>query len=327
MTFRSRSQTAGRLLTGIFGLLLLAVTLTWQNAAIGEVVRVKTSATAQVSPSRPRHTADFQACIVVEPYSPATSAAINCGSEISVSATAQLEPRRLPQTKVAPAVFRIGFTSTAADGSTPELSRIELDISHNVELHTVGLPSCSFAELYSTVTSPVHSCAKSLIGRGIVDSEIALPGKAPVAVNGHLTAFYVKRKEGAFVLARVRTGQPLPLIYVIPFKVAKESGAFGTSLTVRRMWDIHGICIKPNCFSPYTLKGIYSRISKFELSLHRSFRRRSEKDSFLNARCPEEGLFSLAGISLSYGSPPMTGTVLRNCQIDRATRHQHPESG
>jgi len=328
VTFRRRSRTAARRLIGTLGLLLLAVTLIWQNAAIGEVVRVNkgsTSTTAQLPPSRPPHTANFQPCVVAGPYSAATSTGTSCESEISVSATARLAPRRLPQTEAAPAVLRIGFTSKAADGSVPELSRIELDISHNVQLHTVGLPSCSFAELYSTVTSPGHSCAKSLVGRGIVDSEIVPPGKAPVAVNGHLTAFYVKRKEGAFVLARVRTGKPLPLIYVIPFKVAKESGTFGTSLTVRRMQEIHGICIKPNCFSPYTLKGIYSRISKFELSLHRRFRRRSEKDSFLNARCPEEAeaLFSLAGISLSYGGPAMTGTVLRNCRIDRAARHQH----
>jgi hypothetical protein len=327
VTFSGRSRTAGRLLIGTLGLLLLAVTLIWQNAAIGEVVRVKTSATAHLPLSRPPHTANFQTCIVAEPHSAAASAGTNCGSEISVSAIAQLDPRRLPQTEAAPAVLRIGFTSKAADGSTPELSRIELDVSHNVELHTVGLPSCSFAELYSTVTNPAHSCAKSLIGRGIDDSEIALPGKAPVAVNGHLTAFYVKRKEGAFVLARVRTGPPLPLIYVIPFKVVKESGAFGTSLTARRMWDIHGICTKPNCFSPYTLKGIYSRISKFEISLHRHFRRRSEKDSFLNARCPEEALFSLAGISLSYGGPVMTGTVLRKCRIDRAAGTSIPDLG
>jgi len=290
-------------LIGVLGLLLLAVTLIWQNTAIGE--------------------ANFQACVVAGPYAAATSASTNCGSEISVSATAQLEPRRLPQTEAAPAVLRIGFTSKATDGSTPALSRIELDISHNVELHTIGLPSCSFAELYSTVANPFQSCAKSLIGRGIADSEIALPGKAPVAVSGHLAAFYVKRKEGGFVLVRVKTGQPLPLIYVIPFKIAKGRGSFGTSLTVRRMLDIQGICIKPNCFSPYTLKGIYSRISRFELSLHGRFRRRSENDSFLNARCPEETLFPLAGISLSYGGPAIAGTVMRNCRIDQATQHKH----
>jgi hypothetical protein len=326
VTFRGRSRTAGRRrLVGTLGLLLLAVTLIWHNDAIGEVVRGNegsTSATAQLTPSRPPHTANFQTCLVAESYSAAISAGTSCGSEISVSAMARLTPSSLPRA-AAPASLRIGFTSKAADGSAPELSRIELDISHNVELHTAGLPSCSFAELYSSTTSPGRSCAKSLVGRGIVNSEVALPGKSPVAVKGHLSAFYVKRKEGRFVLAHVRTGAPLPLIYVIPFKVAKESGAFGTSLTVRRMQDIHGICIKPNCFSPYTLKGIYSHISKFELSLHRRFRHRTERDSFLNARCPEQARFSLAGISLSYGGPPMTGTVLGNCRIDRGNWRQH----
>jgi len=120
-------------------------------------------------------------------------------------------------------------------------------------------------------------------------------------------------------MARVRTGAPLPLIYVIPFKIAKGPGAFGTSLVVRRMRAITGICIHPNCFSPYTLKGVYSRISKLQLSLHRRFHHDSTKESFLSARCPARSgvAIPLASVSLDYGSTAMGATVFNDCVVDR----------
>lgn len=219
--------------------------------------------------------------------------------------------------------MRIGFTSKAADGTVPELSRIEFDISRNVELHTAGLPSCSSAELYSNVAGPGHSCSKSFVGRGIVDSEIVRPGEEPVSVQGHLSAFYTVRKEGRFILARVKTGAALPLVYVIPFKIGEGHGVFGTTLVVRRMQEITGVCASPGCFSPYTLKGIYSRISKLEFSLHRRFRHGSTRESFLNARCPakSKALRLLVGMSLSYDPLPATHIgVFDDCQAEQRNR-------
>jgi hypothetical protein len=97
--------------------------------------------------------------------------------DLSVSASARLNPNELPRSATAPTSLQLGFTSEAADGSVPELSRIEFDVSRNIEIHTAGIPSCSFAQLYPSVTSPGHSCAKSLVGRGVVNSEVAFRGK------------------------------------------------------------------------------------------------------------------------------------------------------
>src|SRR5260221_9185181 len=210
--------------------------------------------------------------------------------ELAMSASGEITPIRLARSKAAPATLRLGFTSEALNSpATPELSRIVLDISRNVELHTAGLPSCSFKELYSGRASPGHSCAKSLVGHGIVDSEIMLPGKPPAKVQGHLSAFYVLRKGERRILAPVTTGAPLPFIYVIAFDMTSDRGAFGTRLVVQRMANILGVCIHPNCFSPYTLKGVYSRISKLEPSLQRRVPHGGERDSFVSARCPAPG--------------------------------------
>jgi hypothetical protein len=251
--------------------------------------------------------------------------ALTVGDVISgepvMSASAEITPIKLPRSNPAPARLRLGFTSEALDGSaTPELSRVEIDLGPSLQLHTTGLPSCSFAQIYSVAESPGHSCAKSLVGKGTVDSEIDLPGRSPAKVEGQLSAFYVARKEESLILARVITGEPMPLIYVIPFKITRRPGAFGTGLLVRRMHVIQGICIHPHCFSPYTLKGVYSRISKLELSLHRRFADAGRSDSFISAQCPapgkrREATFPITKVSLDYASgQSLAATVERRCR-------------
>jgi hypothetical protein len=244
------------------------------------------------------------------------------GETLAMSASAEISPNWLPRSKVAPVALRLGFASEAPNGTpTPELSRIEIAIGRDIELHTTGLSSCSFAELYSRDTRPGHSCAKSLVGHGVVDSEIALPDKPSVSVEGHLLAFNVLKNGQHLILARVRTGAPLPLIYVIPFTIEQGDGVFGTELVVRKMRRILGICIHPNCFSPYTLKGIYSHISKLGLSLNRRFVHDGKADSFINARCParQRGpnmALPLMRTRLTYSDGTvLSGNVLRPCKV------------
>jgi hypothetical protein len=205
----------------------------------------------------------------------------------------------------------VGFTSEALNNpTTPELSRIEFEISHNVTLQTSGLPSCPLAMLYSTTASARQTCAGSFVGHGSVTSEVTLPGQAPATINGHLLAFYAFAQGQPRILAQVTSGDPLPLTYVIPFQIAKAHGAFGTSLVVPQMSNIAGICARghPNCFAqPYTLKGVYGNISNFDLSLHRLFAHAGKRESFVSADCPacgnrSEAVFPLVKVGLSYAS-------------------------
>jgi hypothetical protein len=263
-------------------------------------------------------------CLLVQSTSPA--AVTTLMPKAVVGASAETTPAKLPRSGAVPITLRAGFTSEATENpTTPELSRIVLEFGRSVKFQTAGLPSCSFAELFSRSASPGHSCAKSRVGSGMVASEITLPGRSPAKVEGHLSAFYVFRDGERRILARVRTGAPLPLMYVIPFKIASGQGVFGTSLTVRRMRVIHGICTHPNCFSPYTLNGVYGQISKLELSLHRIFVRPGEKQkqSLVSAGCPagnkQETIFPLMKVSLDYAGDladegTRSATVVRKCK-------------
>jgi hypothetical protein len=249
-----------------------------------------------------------------------------------IGVSAKLSPSALPRSEAAAAALRLGFTSKAPDGSTPELSAIALSIERNVTLHTAGLPSCTFTELYSAHTEPGHKCAKSLVGRGMVSSEIIQPDRSPIMVEGTLRAFYVLENHERLILARVTTGPPLPLVYVIPFAIKRGEGAFGTKLVVRRMEQIEGRCFHPHCFSPYSLNGGYDRISKLGLSLRRHFTRHGRPESFVRARCPAPAsnataTFPLYRAQLSYlTGGTARGTVAQPCRAAPSPARKQPRA-
>lgn len=180
---------------------------------------------------------------------------------------------------------------------------------------------------YATHT-PQESCPESLVGHGSVTSEIRNAG-TPVNVTGHLLAFYSLEGHRRLILARVETGEPLPLIYVIPFTIRKARGGFGTDLSVstQAMARLQGLCASSNpyCFySPHKLVGAYGRISSFEMSLHRTFRGDGGRASFVNAVCPAPRGFRqvnlrLMDVHLNFlsGPPPSSTAVVRRCIASR----------
>jgi hypothetical protein len=244
-----------------------------------------------------------------------------------LSVSGRVFPSRLPASHRVPVTLQMGFDFEGPEhGATPELTSLALDLSRDIAVRTVGLPSCPLAKLFSNYTSPLQTCAGSLVGHGRVVSEVTLPGQGPVMVNGRLLAFYAFAEGRPHILAQVSSGGPLPLTYVIPFQIEQGGGAFRTRLHVRKMSDIQGKCVRdhPNCFAqPYRLKGIYGHISHFKLSLHRLFSDGGERESFVSAECPARGRQQLAGsqfeVSVRYNLGSTVGgesaTQLRRCKM------------
>lgn len=250
--------------------------------------------------------------------------AIESTSKPVITVSAETIPVRLPRSRMAPATLRLGFTSAISNApSTPELTAIRLELSRDLELRTAGLPSCPITELYAEAANALHSCAESVVGHGSVISEVTLPGRAPVTVEGRLSAFYDFGEGRPRILAQVVGGSAMPLTYVLPFTIYRGSGAFPTVLSVNQMRFIAGICAigYPNCFSQtYTYEGIYGHISKFKLSLARRFMHARKEVSFVNADCPAAARSSSAvlpavSVRLTYpGLFPPSQIATRRCE-------------
>lgn len=232
---------------------------------------------------------------------------------VKVLVRGSVSPVKLPRLRRVPVTLQMGFQSIPVpEGPVPELDEISFGVARRIEFAPESWPqSCSLAKLYSPRIDPRQACVESLIGHGSVASEITIPGQAPVSVTGRLLAFYAFAGGRPRILAQVTTGEPLPLVYVIPFTMKKADGRYGTTLSVprRRMRAIAGKCAPgyPNCFapSPYTLKGVYGHISAMTISLHRVLRIRRHRLSFVNGHCPLPpgapiGNFSLLRLSLAY---------------------------
>jgi hypothetical protein len=258
------------------------------------------------------------ACALLEPAT-ASSVAVPIGN-IEATVSASIAPDKFPRSTEAPVALHLGFTSGLVVGTeTPELSQIALEISRNVIFQTAGLPSCPIGRLTSYGNAR-QTCARSLVGQGSLVTEFTLPGKTPAIVHGHILAFYNEEELGTksvpHILAQVRTGGEEPLTYVLPFKIQKAGRPFGARLVIPRMRRIRGRLIYGGA---YNFKGIYGRISSFELSLHRRFVYNGKKQSFVSAEClsgVNGSQFPLMGLGLRYANGSVvSGVAIRNCKV------------
>jgi hypothetical protein len=210
------------------------------------------------------------------------------------------------------------------EGAVPGIERISVEFTHLATLASGWPRRCSLKTLYEG--DPATECAAALVGRGNVVSEIAVGDEAPETVSGILRAYASDGRGSQKILAQVTTGEPLPLVYVIPFDVERrEKYGYGyTELTVspRSMRRMLGKCARghPHCFGPdpYTLEGVYSHIAKFEMSLHRLIRERGARLSFVSGGCtppPPDVSFDSMRIAVTFlDEAESSGVIGPECQ-------------
>jgi hypothetical protein len=274
------------------------------------------------------------ASVAVADFSPASAGGDGVqADEGLLGVSGAIFPRKLPRTRMVPAGLRLGFTSATANTTAiPELASIQLKVYRNLAFQTAGLPSCPIAELYSEYSDAAQICARSLVGYGTVTSEVTVPGQAPMTIEGLLSAFYDFGEGQPRILAQVTSTGPLPLTYVIPFTIDKGYGLFGAILSVQQMRLIEGICRRgrSNCFSqPYTYKGIYGRISKFELTLDRQFIHAGKMTSFVSADCPagegsSSAILPVVKVELTYSTAIMSQSQVATsrCEVAASRRRR-----
>jgi hypothetical protein len=296
-----------------------AATYLVAQSDVGRAIRVKVTAFRGSPPGTPAYSAP--------------TAAVGFHLIPRIIASAALSPRRLPRGRQAPAALRLGFSSTAQNPpGVPQLSAISFELSRSLSLHAAGIPSCPIKALYGTAAVAQRACAGAIVGRGTVDSEVPLEGEE-VAVEGAMTAFYDLNEGQPHILGQVTTNGPLHLVYVLPFQIERERGGYGTRLAIFAMKLVHGRIIRGRY--SYRFPYGYGRISRFELSLRRSFAFAGRRRSFVTASCPapsgEPGTdFPLVRTTLTYRESEFprqerpsgpasvqSGTVDASCQVGK----------
>lgn len=210
----------------------------------------------------------------------AARAEVTATHDTVISFDSRVFPRALPRTKSAPVGIRIeGHLKARSKREPAPLTAIELGIQRAGRLSQRGLPVCDASRIDPASTAKALAvCPGAQIGHGHIKAQSTFPGQPHFNVDGRVTIFNGRLADGRpAILIHVFNPRP-PTSFVFPLTITHPPGRYGTLLTAN---------LKLNR---------WSRITDFDLVLHRIFNYRGQRRSLLRASCPAPKGFSV-GIS------------------------------
>lgn len=214
-----------------------------------------------------------------------------------ISYDAALLPRTLPDRGTAPATVTFGARLAPLRGhDLPQLRRVTVGISRHGYLDSAGLPVCRFGDLAASDTkTALRNCGPSLVGEGRFRARVLIPDQTPFPSSGRLLAFYGSYRGRPAILGHVFGTKPAPTSYTIPFRLRRDSGTFGTTLSAT--------------FGPSI--GETGYITLLQMTIGGRF-------GHLRAACPARAgasaLFPLASLSVGFPDRDLRTTLLRSCR-------------
>jgi len=225
--------------------------------------------------------------------------------DVRVNFHAGFSPRALPRERPAPISVEVEGRISTTDGSHPPAlqgMRIELNSAGVVE--TAGLPRCATTLLQATSSSTaLDRCRRALIGKGTFVAQ--LPVANQLLVSGRALVFNGTVHGHPGMLIHIYVSDPVKLTVVIPVRISRQAGQFGTVLTT----------------TVPKLAGGAASIVQLRLKIGRRFNVGGERRSFLSAACAAPAgfpgaVFPFARGTFSFsGGRSMHAVLTRSCQV------------
>jgi hypothetical protein len=151
--------------------------------------------------------------------------------ETYVSATAEMQPRKLPKQGGAPITLKTVTRIGTKDGSPPPiLKTLVFYVDKHGSIDAEGVPVCTLAKLADTTPSQARKrCAGALVGTGTGTAVVDMPGKAPMKISSPLSFFNGPKKNGMpSLIAHAYETVPTPQTLLVPIAIEKVShGRYG----------------------------------------------------------------------------------------------------
>jgi hypothetical protein len=211
------------------------------------------------------------------------AAGAGAGAEVTathdtvISFDSRVFPRSLSRTKPTPVGIRIeGHLKARSKREPAPMTRLELGIQEAGRLSRRGLPVCDIARIDPASSArALEVCPGAQIGHGRIRAQSTFPGQPHFFVDGRVVILNGRLRDGSpAILLHVFNARP-PTSFVFPLTVSRRPGRFSTVLTAN---------VKLNR---------WSRITDFDLVLHRIYRYRGQRRSLLSASCPAPEGFSI----------------------------------
>ncbi len=211
-----------------------------------------------------------------------------------------ITPTKLSKTKPTPITLKINGAIKTADGShVPALKTLDLEFDKHGQINTKGLATCSPSKLQATTTeAALKACPSSLLGKGTVSAEIALPEQAPFSASGPLLIFNgpPQGKKPVLVM-QVYAHVPAATTFVTEGVIGKAHGPYGTSTLIKIPTIVAG----------------QGSLTSFSATLHKTWSYKGKKQSLLYATCPSGHLVAHGAFTFVEGTS-ISGNLDKSCK-------------
>ncbi|HTT94952.1 MAG TPA: hypothetical protein VMF55_09780 [Solirubrobacterales bacterium] len=244
--------------------------------------------------------------VAIAAFAGAAEAEVVQSGNVRVTFQAAFSPQALPRERPAPISVEVEGQISTTDGSKPPpLQQLRVELSSSGKIETRGLPACRASTLQSTSSElALERCGPAQVGHGRFQAELQFSGR-PILVEGRALVFngVVAGRAGMFI--HIYISRPVKVTLVIPLKISRGTGRFGTVLTTK----------VPK------LAGGFGSITELQLKIGRRYSYRGRPRSYLSAACSAPqgfpgATFTFArGIFGFEGGRTMNAFLSRSCQV------------
>ncbi|HEY5051916.1 MAG TPA: hypothetical protein VII45_00740 [Solirubrobacterales bacterium] len=185
-----------------------------------------------------------------------------------------ISPSKLPKHKQAPISATLNAQIGTIDGShPPAIESVIADFDKSIQVHAKGLPVCKEVQLEARSTAAAKkACPDSIVGFGEGEVEVAFPEQNPFAAKGPIVLFNGGVHGGAtLIFIHTYISVPAPTAVVATVKITPiHRGHYG----------LHTVSQIP------AIAGGAGSVTKFKLTINRTFPYKGQKESYLTASCP-----------------------------------------
>jgi hypothetical protein len=228
---------------------------------------------------------------------------------LRVSFHASFAPHALPRERPAPISIEVEGKILTTDGSQPPpLKRLRVELSRAGLIDTRGLSACKASTLQSTSSDQaLERCGAAQVGHGTFKAQLEISGR-PIPVNGRALVFNGVVAGSPGMLIHIFIARPVRLTMVVPLRITKQKGEFGTVLSTT----------VPN------LAGGFGSVTELRLRIGRKFAYGGRQHSYLSAACAAPAGFSGGVFAFARGAFEFTegrtmhAVLTRNCQVRKS---------
>lgn len=213
-------------------------------------------------------------------------------------------PKKLPKKKMAPVNLNVEGHIKTTDGTTPPVTKkLVIDFDKNGKIDNKGLPVCKPQKLVNRNTKKAKkACKNALVGQGETRAIVDFPDQAPFDARGPLLAFNGPNKgKKKTIIFHVFAHVPAPTAFVVPGKISKGKGKFGTRVTIKVP----------------TIAGGSGTLVDFQAKIGRKYKvkkkKKKQKKSYLVARCANKRFLANTQVFWADGAKADIG-IVRKCK-------------